>query len=158
MYISLQDPLSPKALQSPTKPSASTTADELDMDNLLSQYQRLSTHPIVTTVLIIDANSQDQDVFVFNAPQTGLPNAKGSATALNTTTKPPHQPNENAFNFVAKVDHAAQATAQTQRTKRQRYKICSCKGTWKYACKLVFIVAVLEDCMTTTLEQKDSFK
>ena len=79
----------------------------------------------------IGANSQDQDVFVFNSSQTGLLKAKDSVAALkgnsktasdeSTTTRPPDQHNENAFNFVTQVNHTAQATAQTQRTKRQRY-------------------------------------
>lgn len=84
------------------------------------------------SVLIAGANSQDQDVFVFNAPQTGLSKAKDSVAVMkgksraisdeSVTTNPPGQPTENAFNFVSEVNHTAQATTQT--TKKQRYKMC----------------------------------
>lgn len=74
------------------------------------------------SILTAGGNSQEKDVFVFNSPQTA---SDGS------TTKPPDKRYENVFNFVAKVDPTAQATTQTQRTKRQRY-ICSVYGAFGY--------------------------
>ena len=68
------------------------------------------------SILTVGANSQEQDrdVFVFKSPQT---------TSDGSTAKHPDKRYENVFNFVAKVDHTAQATTQTQRTKRQRLAI-----------------------------------
>lgn len=144
--IPLQDPMSPKALQSPTRPST-TTADAFDFGSLSSQhiasYVASHTHTYVATYnfvhvtsglliyLITDGNSQDQDVFVFNTPQTSVVKAKDSVAALkakssttsdeSATTKPPDQPtDENTFNFVPQVNRITQATTPTQKTKKQR--------------------------------------
>lgn len=76
---------------------------------------------VLSVVLITGENAQqNQDVFVFSAPQPGVAKAKDSVTALKD------QPTENSPNLVPQMGHAVQATTtattQTQRPHGKGYK------------------------------------
>lgn len=146
--VLLEDPMSPKALQSPTRPST-TTADAFDFGSLSN------------------GNSQDQDVFVFNTPQTSVVKAKDSVAALkaksnttsdeSATTKPPDQPtDENTFNFVPQVNRITQATTPTQKTKKQS---CRVKGLYEYKTDTVGQLQIkVGDLIDAISEPKDGWQ
>ena len=84
------------------------------------------------SVLIKGADSQD-DVFVFNAPQTGLVRAKDSVAVMKgksktasdespstSSTRLPSQPSKNTFTFVPQASRISTAQVATQVTKKPR--------------------------------------